>query len=285
MKNMFMVGIALCTAVVSLCAQETMFPDIQGWKCTPEEKSYDANNLWDIIDGAADLYLLYGFQDLHIVRYMNADSAEIKIELYRHSTSTNAFGMYSQERDTAYHFIEMGTEGYMQDGVLNFLTGTYYIKLSTFQSGEPTQKAMRMLAQEIDAKLNQKHEIPAELQYFPAEGRIPHTEQYVAQSFLGYSFLNNVFTASCRLENQTYRMFLIASTEKKAADLILNAYTHAVGNENITPLGNGVFKIHDVNNGYLVAAVVDRFFCGVVCSEDLSNTHSVDAIIARLPVH
>ena len=107
--------------------QDSLFPKIPGWQISEEDQVYDANNLWDIIDGAADLFLEYYFVDLHTARYINTDSIEVKVELYRHNSPVNAFGMYSQERDPGYHFIQVGVQGYIEEGVLNFLDGVYYI--------------------------------------------------------------------------------------------------------------------------------------------------------------
>ena len=132
----------LFIAVYVSYAQESLFPQISGWKITQDDPVYTANNLWDIIDGAADLFLEYSFIDLHIARYISTDSIEVKVELYRHASDVDAFGIYSQERDTGYHFIPLGIQGYIQQGVLNFLTGSYYIKLSTYRAGDKAQEAL-----------------------------------------------------------------------------------------------------------------------------------------------
>jgi hypothetical protein len=69
-------------------AQELAFPQVEGWKLTQEETVYSPNNLFDVIDGAADLYLEYNFVDLHIGRYAK-DALEIKVELYKHGSSVD----------------------------------------------------------------------------------------------------------------------------------------------------------------------------------------------------
>ena len=66
--------------------QQSLFPEIPGWNVNVENEVYDANNLWDIIDGAADLFLEYSFIDLHTARYINADSVEVRVEVYRHNS-------------------------------------------------------------------------------------------------------------------------------------------------------------------------------------------------------
>src|SRR5512141_754220 len=74
----------------------TPFPGLDGWTMAVEETVYNPDNLWDLIDGAADVYLEYNFVDLHLCRYQQGDK-EIRVELYKHATREDAFGIYAQE--------------------------------------------------------------------------------------------------------------------------------------------------------------------------------------------
>jgi len=275
-------GIMVCALMLPLHAQESRFPAVDGFKLTEEQASYDPNNLWDIIDGAADLYLLYGFQDLHIARYTDTDSIEIKVEIYHHNTPVNAFGMYSQERDTADQYISVGTQGYMQDGILIFLTGSYYIKLSTFQHGQLPQQKMVTIARAVDKLLHQVHELPNELQYFPVEGRISHAEQFVAQSFLGYSFLNNAFVVPYHTQDAMCKLFLISSKTHDDAAAIAKLMSQAVGSDSVQTMGKELYRMHDPKNGFLMIAVVDHFVCGVNSDKEISHEQTLERMIALL---
>jgi len=191
--------------------QISVFPQILGWKITQDDPVYDVNNLWDIIDGAADLYLEYNFIDLHIARYIRTDGIEVRVELYRHDSDADAFGMYSQERDTGYNFIQIGVQGYLQQGVLNFLTGSYYIKLSTYQKGSKAQEAMQTIGRALTTHLKQNNTMPKLFQVFPGEEKLSNTEQYVAHNFLGYSFLNSAYTVMYK-DSSAFKIFVIEST-------------------------------------------------------------------------
>ena len=47
------------------------FPEMAGWKLSGEIQIYSRANLYDYIDGAADLYLKYDFQELKVADYQN----------------------------------------------------------------------------------------------------------------------------------------------------------------------------------------------------------------------
>jgi len=39
--------------------------------------------------------------------------------------------MYAQERNPKHSFMSIGVQAYREEGILNFLTGTYYVKITT----------------------------------------------------------------------------------------------------------------------------------------------------------
>ena len=251
-----------------LYSQESLFPPIPKWQITQNDPVYQANNLWDIIDGAADLYLEYGFVDLHIARYLSTDSIEIKAELYRHASERDAFGMYSQERDTGYNFIPLGVQGYLQQGVLNFLTGSYYIKLSTYQMGSNAQDAMLAIGKGLVKHLKQNNTMPALYRVFPGEGKLSNTEQYVARNFLGYSCLNSVYTTLYN-DRAPFKVFVIESTDPEKANAILTEYLKVISKDNVTKLTIDKYQIQDPHNGFIGLQIFKRYICGVINCPDI----------------
>ena len=251
----------------SLYGQETLFPQLSGWKITQDDPVYTANNLWDVIDGAADLYLEFAFVDLHIARYISTDTIEVKVELYRHASSEDAFGMYSQERDTGYNFIPMGVQGYLQQGVLNFITGPYYIKMSTFQAGNKAQEEMLAIGKKLTEHLKQKNTMPRLFQVFPKERKLPHTEQYVARNFLGYSFLNSAYVAAYK-DSSAFKLFVIDAAAQEKASAVLADYLKVIPKDAVTELGPGTYQIQDPHIGVMGVQVMNRYVYGIIGCTD-----------------
>ena len=83
---------------------DMQFPQIAGFKLTPGEKVYTSDNLFEIIDGAADVFLTYGFEELRTAEYSAPGIEYIRVETYRHSSRANAFGMYAPSRITSGRF-------------------------------------------------------------------------------------------------------------------------------------------------------------------------------------
>ena len=249
-------------------AQESLFPQIPSWKITQDDPVYTANNLWDIIDGAADLYLEYAFVDLHIARYISTDSIEVKVELYRHASDVDAFGMYSQERDTSYHFIPLGVQGYIQQGVLNFLTGCYYLKLSTYQTGEKAQESLSIIGGRLEERLKQHNAIPQLFTVFPSAGKLMNTELYVAHNFLGYRFLNSAYVTTYK-DSSAFKVFLMELATPEKAHAVISEYFKVIPKGAVTQLAFDSYQIQDSNNGLIRLQVLDRFICGMIPSADI----------------
>ena len=69
------------------------FPELDGWSQPDTPQLYSPENLYEFIDGAADLYLSYEFQEVSVADYRGAGKAAVTVEIYRHSTPTQAFGI------------------------------------------------------------------------------------------------------------------------------------------------------------------------------------------------
>ena len=53
------------------------FPEIPGWKLNVNEHVYNAGDLWELINGAADIFLSYYFEDLLIGEYTQKEVADM----------------------------------------------------------------------------------------------------------------------------------------------------------------------------------------------------------------
>ncbi len=243
--------------------QDLQFPIIPGWQVSVETQVYDSNNLWDLIDGAADLYLEYSFVDLHLVRYKGENDIEIKVEVYKHSTPLDAFGIYSQERDPGYKFIQIGLQGYIEEGILNFLDGDYYIKLSTLQKGNAAQDALLMVAKMLDDHFKQENKFPPVFKYFPAGSKLPNSEKYISQNFLGHSFLKSVTTVKYD-DEFPFTAFIIDAGSKEEAIKVLNQFISAETGAKTEKILENHYLINDPLNGVIEIIMQKQFLFGVM---------------------
>ena len=260
------VGLSVAPAVRHSAGSPVLFPEVPGFARTTEAKVYEPSNLWDFIDGAADLFVSYGFVDLHIAYYRSMDGVEIRAEAYRHDTPENAFGMYSQERAPGMNYVEVGIQGYAEEGIVNFLTGQYYVKLSSNQTGGAVRDSMLMIARRLEAAIGQPASWPGTLSLLPVEGRVPNSEQYIAESYLGYTFLQGAYTAQYGTK-ELFEIFVIpAQSESLAASMV----AALAGVNHITLSTGSIQTIRDVHQGEIALVLLGRHVAGIVHCKDVA---------------
>lgn len=181
--------------------------EVPGWSLKGNPKFAGPASLWELIDGAAEGYLTYGFQEV-VSAHFSAASHELVVDVYRMRDSLNAFGIYAQERNPAAQFVKEGVEGYVTGMTLNFWAGDYYVKITGFEEQVETQHAMQAIASAIVRKIGPAGSAPAEIAWFPTANQIPHSVTYVPKDVLGQSSLTNAFEARYQAGSAEYRLLV-----------------------------------------------------------------------------
>ncbi|MCK4494980.1 MAG: hypothetical protein KAU91_01415 [Candidatus Aminicenantes bacterium] len=245
-----------------------LLPDIASWKPAESPQNYFPENLFEYINGAAEIYIAYDFKELIVAQYERRDSEfNVAVEIYDMGNGKNSFGIYSVERYPDNKFISVGTQGYLEDEALNFLVGKYYIKLLCFDCNGNSDDYLKLFAQEIVKKVKDKDAFPVLLKAFPKEGLIPNTEKFFLRNFLGYDFLHDGYLAIYRLENLDFDCFLIEGESEEKTKQMLRQYLDAKNKENIQEIPMGYcFEDRYYHNIYI--ARVGNYICGVMKIEE-----------------
>ena len=255
MKNRILFLFIISFISISSIGQEIIFPDLAGFKRQTNYPVYQPDNLWDFINGAADTYLSYGFIDLHVAEYKKGKNI-IKLEIYRHSDNTMAFGIYSNERSPSFRFMKLGAQGYIADGSVNFFKGQYYVKIKTYSKKANTLQATESLAVKVANMLQGDNEMPALLSQFPALGKKINEETFINESVLGHGFLNKAFKASYEVGPDSFSVFLIESDTPEASRKTVETYLASTGIDPVDS-GGGKYVLSDGYNGKIFLAWKD----------------------------
>jgi len=238
---------------IFLCALESegkdfRFPDIAGWNQSGEIQTFTSKTLYEYINGAADLYLSYNFEELKVAEYVNDRKASVTLDVYRQATPTDAFGIYSQERLPSTNFIDVGAQGYIENNVLNFFTGPYYVKISSYNTGPEDREILSSFAKKVSENLGEKGAFPLLLTAFPNEGKVEHSEKYISKKFLGYAFLHSAFTADYEPSGKKFRLFIIERGDPKECHDMIRNYLEQTGKSE-TKVVEGRHTLSDPHHG------------------------------------
>ena len=242
------IGGAHPTLVFAFDSTPFAFPEVDGWKLSGEIQTFLPDDLYQYIDGGADFYLTYDFQDLKVMEYQNEREATVTVEVYRHETPYDSFGVYSQERPPSPAFLAIGAQGYSGEDFLNFVTGPYYVKISIYKAGGEVREVLTIFAKKMEENLAEKGQLPSILKSFPAEGKVVNSEKFVAKNFLGYTFLHSAFTADYVLAGKKFQVFIIESGNKNESRNMIEKYLQLNGKP-ANDIAEGRFTLSDPHHG------------------------------------
>lgn len=272
-------SVATSRAAVPAGERPAFFPDIPGFALTLEPTVYEPANLWMFIDGAAELFLTYGFVDLHVAYYRAGQGVEVRAEVYRHDAPENAFGMYSQERSKESRFVDLGLQGYLEEGIANFLSGSTYVKLSANQEGIQAQEALMTVAGAIDSALGNPGSWPQPIGMLPVTGKIRNSEQFIAESYLGYEFFRGAYVARYSGKGSP-EVFVIPSESDSAASAMAIALERV---NNLSRPSERVYSLRDAHQGDMTLVLQGRFLAGILrCEDDGMRTELVEFLQTSL---
>jgi hypothetical protein len=256
MKNNLLVGFMLICIVGSAAGQSFAFPELEGYKKSTNYPVYVPDNLFDFINGAADTYLSYGFVDLHVAEYKKGKSV-IKLEIYKHSDNIMAFGIYSTERSPSFRYLNLGSQGYVIDGAINFFKGSYYVKVRTYSKNEKILQATEKLAQKVAIMLKGEPQMPATLSKFPEIGKKLNEETYINESVLGHKILKKAFKAVYESGPDTFAIYIMEKNSPVELKKSVNEYLTANGIDQIESEA-GRYMLKDIYNGTIFLAWKDN---------------------------
>ncbi len=235
-----------------------------GWSRLGDACSFTAKNLWEYIDGAADLFLAYGFARLDAAQYIGNGGAErsITIDIYDMGAPINAFGIYASEKGDDVKPLAAGTQGYEAGELLALWKGSYYVKVAMMDASDA--EAARALATATAERLAGGTELPAELKRIPEEGRVAGSERYARKDALGHKALSNVVSADYHLGKATAALHLADladAAQARQAWQKLRSFEKQAGKGlvSVSGAGEGAFAVRDASYGGMLVARQGQF--------------------------
>jgi len=203
-------------------------------------ESFNADNLYEKIDGRAESFLQYGVKGMAYTFYhpTGDPSNELQLYVFEMADSLKALGKYGSEKPDEAKTIPVGDEGYTAAGSTLFHAGKYYTQIVSTQDDPKFAAFALELAKRVAARQKPGGSpAPAKptaeitpatyFAFLPAAGK-QGDNKYVAQDVFGYSFLTDVFMADYKEGDVTWQGFLRPYGDDKEAKQVLEKYVASV---------------------------------------------------------
>jgi hypothetical protein len=197
-----------------------------GWKPAGQPYQYTPENLYQYINGAADLFISYGFIKLSGSEYIAVSGSQesLTVDIYDMKNKLNAFGVFQSKRDPDSMSLNIGAGAFGSEQYLYFYKARFYVEIQAYLTGGRDKKVLADLARSIAEKIQGNSTPPAELRYLPASGLVPGSEKYITGGILGHAFLDKGLMGDYRVGQDVVKAFVAFFPSPAGAAAAMSAY-------------------------------------------------------------
>ena len=190
-------------------------------------ETYTPENLYEKIDGKADLYHKAGFAGLTAQRFALKNEGALWLEamLYDMGSPDGAFAVFSQQRRSRSVPLNGAVPAYVAGNIIVADIGPYYLELIGSREDPALLEAMREFARNA-ARLDTAGETktPRDSDLFPPENRVEGSVALQPDSAFGIEGLDNVYTAQYLVEDESLFAFVARRESPEEALALADAF-------------------------------------------------------------
>jgi hypothetical protein len=231
-----------------------------------EVRLFAGPDLWEYINGDAEIYHQYAFVEVATADYRSGD-VELIADIYRFADYESAYGLFTAIRPDESEPLALGTASIVSETSLDCVIGRHLLHITTFASSEETLATMQMAARTLVSSLPGTALRPTTFARFPEEGRLPARDQIYAGSFLGRRYLTRVFTQDYSQGTDTVTLFLSPDSAEEKFRLWSEELAASTQDSTLSdfPFTNGLAMTHtDSFRGNVVVGVVGDYLVGII---------------------
>jgi hypothetical protein len=148
-------------------------------KVDGQPKIFKGKELYDYIDGGAEIFYEYGFAQAIGQRYAGGDRS-ITIDIYEMDNPKAAFGIFSVQRDSEMPALEIGDDGTAADTLASFYQERFYVVITANKPAPGTKQALVQIARAVSKKINKSSQLPELTKMLPTSNLVPRSKGYVS---------------------------------------------------------------------------------------------------------
>ncbi len=224
---LFLIGLGVFIKQFDLSekAETALVPS--GYKMLSEAELYNAETLYEKINGKAPFYTESGFVELSTQRFVNANDDSLVMELYVFDMGEvkNAFSVYSVQKRAEGKALAGMQFGYKTSNGIYLAHSRYYVEMVGYSESEELLKAMEEVAGSISANftVDEDTEI-AEFALFDKEHLVEDSFRLYLTNAFGFEGLSNTFTAKYDVDGQNITAFLSRCSNQQDAKTVSESY-------------------------------------------------------------
>ena len=116
-------------------------------------RAYEADRLWQYIDGDADRYIAAGVDFTFAADYRYQDKFDAVVDIHMMKTPAGARKVLESESPVGSQPIQIGDSGRESKGSVTFIQGRYFVRIVAYQESPEIGDALVALAKAVSTRL------------------------------------------------------------------------------------------------------------------------------------
>src|SRR5512134_3612137 len=157
---------------------------LPGWTQQGALRSYDAETLFDYMNGNSEGYFAYGFTLMKGVTCVNAAGDQLVIDVSEMGDPDRAWGFFVANRDVRSPNERIGSGGQVLPRRATFAKGRHYAEIAA-SPDKDHREALRAFVTALEPRVPGPAGVPEAVAWFPADGLQADSVRLVPESVLG----------------------------------------------------------------------------------------------------
>jgi hypothetical protein len=231
--------------------------EVGDWQRDDSSQEYRGEDLYEYINGGAEIYHDYGFKQVVVQDFKNKNGKAISLEIFEMEDTESAFGIYTFKTHSEDKKVPLGSDGQLSDYYLNFWKGNLLVTITGFDEDKETIEGLQGLARAVDAKIKvQEEKRPRLVSVLPEGGLLPTSIKYFQGNLGLYNsypfFTKDVFHLKEGIKGDYeggYTVYIVNSKgtedEQKRFDGVMRSFEESPKYVNGKLLKENLFQVED----------------------------------------
>jgi hypothetical protein len=231
--------LSLLVSAGTAMAQMPPCTAVPGWSQQGAARSFDADTLFEYMDGNAEGYLLYHFVGMKGITCASGETT-LNIDISEFEDTEFAYGMFTSTRDPRLPTEKIGVTGQVTQRKGIFTKDKYYVEISANPENDHSA-TLRAFLSVIEKNIQGRTTLPDAFGWFPTENLTPDSIRLVPESVLGLRLLKSGYVA----QYQAGKGFLVRESSPDAAAQLFAKLRERFRQTSPAPIADEAFTASD----------------------------------------
>ncbi len=148
-----------------------------GWALAGALRTFTGQDLFNQIDGGAELFLEFGFVRLRLQAYAR-DKGELTLNAYEMESAASALGVFLMKMGRETPFPEIMARNSSEEAQMTIVKGRFFVQIDNLGEAPASRAEAAALANAFLARVTAES-VPTPLDALPAEGRVAGSERLI----------------------------------------------------------------------------------------------------------